>query len=178
MRRDAVTSSHLLRNFASSLLVLVLCLASSAVLAEDVALLDWRKALLDTDAAQSDMNELRANVAAQQQEAQTLGEELERLSSRLANEGEGLDDAEGRVLVNELQQKGQRFDQLRLEIAEARQESEQRFLDRFEAVMDQAVNEVIARHQVKVLVDPNGVLYSSDDLPDLTAEVTEILNAQ
>ncbi|ERL49779.1 OmpH family outer membrane protein [Halomonas huangheensis] len=173
-----MTSSHWLKSFTSTLLALVLSLASSAVLAEDVALLDWRKALLDTDAAQRDMDELRAGIAAQQQEAQALGGELERLSSRLANEGEDLDDAEGRALVKELQQKGQRFDQLRLEIAEARQESEQRFLDRFEAAMDQSVNEVIARHQVKVLVDPNGVLYSSDDLPDLTAEVTEILNAQ
>lgn len=160
------------------LLLMMLCLMSSAAMADDVAVLDWRKALLDTDAAQQDMAELRDRLASRQQEAQALGEELERLSSRLAEGGESLDDAERRALVQEMQQKGQRFDQLRLEMARARQESEQRFLDRLEPGMDQAVNEVIARHQVKVLVDPSGVLHSEDDLPDLTAEVTEVLNAQ
>jgi outer membrane protein len=39
------------------------------------------------------------------------------------------------------------------------------------------VEEVISRHGVEVLVEPQGVLHTMRDLPDLTAEVTQIFNS-
>ncbi|MGL6251999.1 MAG: OmpH family outer membrane protein, partial [Billgrantia desiderata] len=35
----------------------------------------------------------------------------------------------------------------------------------------------ISRHNVQVLVEPQGVLHSERDLPNLTGEVIEILNS-
>ncbi|WP_240349269.1 OmpH family outer membrane protein [Halomonas binhaiensis] len=171
---------HLLRSFPHPAMWPALLLAgllagwAPAAAATEVAVLDWRKALLDCNDARQEMSQLRTRVADKQQEAQQLGTALERLSARL--ESDTTSDAETHALMQEFQQKGQRFDQLRQEILVARQAAEERFLARLEPKMDQAVNRVIARHDVDILVDPNGVLHSTRDLPDLTEEVTALLN--
>ncbi|MAR74528.1 MULTISPECIES: OmpH family outer membrane protein [unclassified Halomonas] len=140
--------------------------------ASQVAVLDWRRAVLDTEAARSAMQSLQEQVAPWQHEAETLRLELEALADDLAA-------AEGQPSpsrVQEFQRKGQRFDRLRRDILEARQEAEQRLISRLEGRVDQAVAQVIERHEVEVLVTPDGVLHSGRDLPDLTAEVTRLLN--
>lgn len=144
--------------------------------ADEVAVLDWRTALMETGAAQRSMNELRNRLAGQQQEAESLGQELEQMQQRLQRQGESMTETERRTAMQEFQQKGQRFEQLRQEIGQARQQSEQQFLQEAEPKLDQAVQQVIERHGVEVLVDPNGVLHAERELQDLTGEVTEILN--
>lgn len=145
--------------------------------AADIALLDWRAALLETEAAQRSMNQFRNQTGGQQQEAETLGRELQGLQTRLRDEGEGMAEDERRSALQTLQQKGQRFEQLRRELLTARQQAEQQFLQEAEPKLDQAIQQVIDRHDVQVLVDPKGVLHAETDLPDLTGEVTEILNS-
>ncbi|TFH88355.1 OmpH family outer membrane protein [Billgrantia azerbaijanica] len=162
-------------------LTIALCLgllstfALSAQAAE-VALLDWRTALMESDAAQRSMGDLESRIGGQQQEAESLGQELSQMQQRLQQEGESMAEDERQALVEEFQQKGSRFEQLRGQIMQAQQQAEQEFLAEAEPKLKQAVDQVITRHSVEVLVDPQGVLHSSVDLPDLTSEVTEILN--
>mgnify|MGYP000134881100 CR=1 FL=1 len=158
-----------------------LCLGLLAVVilpaqADEVAVLDWRAALMETDAAQRSMNELRNRLANQQQEAESLGRELQQMQQRLQQEGESMTETQRRTSMQDFQRKGQRFEQLRQEIGQARQQSEQRFLQQAEPKLDQAVQRVIDRHGVEVLVDPDGVLHTERQLQDLTKEVTDILN--
>ncbi|CAM3386561.1 OmpH family outer membrane protein [Halomonas lysinitropha] len=143
---------------------------------DEVALLDWRAALMETDAAQSSMNQLRNRLFDQQQEAESLGQELQQMQQRLQQQGESMTETERRTSMQEFQRKGQRFEQLRQEIGQARQQSEQQFLQQAEPKLDQAVQQVIERHGVEVLVEPNGVLHSEREMQNLTGEVTEILN--
>lgn len=163
-------------------LTAILCLGLFAVLAApaysaEVAMLDWRQALLTSDAAQRSMQELESRLAGQQQEAQSLGQELSRLQQRLQQEGDSLPDAERQSLIQEFQQKGSRFEQLRQQIMEEQMRAEQEFLQQAEPKLDQAVEQVISRHGVQVLVEPQGVLHSDQELPNLTDEVIEILNS-
>ncbi|SDJ18926.1 OmpH family outer membrane protein [Billgrantia gudaonensis] len=149
---------------------------STQVQAAEVALLDWRTALMESDAAQRSMGDLESRIGGQQQEAESLGQELQQMQQRLQQEGDSLPESERQALVQEFQQKGSRFEQLRGEIMQAQQEAEQAFLSEAEPKLEQAVDQVITRHSVEVLVEPQGVLHSDVDLPDLTSEVTEILN--
>lgn len=163
-------------------LIAILCLGLFAVLSvpahsAEVAVLDWRQALLSSDAAQRSMQELEGRLAGQQQEAQSLGEELSQLQQRLQQEGDSLPEDQRRSLVQEFQQKGSRFEQLRRDIVEEQRRAEQDFLQQAEPKLEQAVEQVIARHGVEVLVEPQGVLHSERDLPNLTGEVIEILNS-
>src|SRR5690554_5959790 len=96
--------------------------------AAEVAVLDWRAALMNTQSAQSSLSQLEGQIGNQQREAQALGEELQRLQERLQREGETMSQSQRDPLIAELQQKGSRFEQLRREVLQAQQASEQRFL--------------------------------------------------
>ncbi|MBA2778131.1 OmpH family outer membrane protein [Billgrantia kenyensis] len=163
-------------------LTVLLCLGLFAALATpaysaEVAVLDWRGALLSSDSAQRSMQELENRLSGQQQEAESLGQELSRLQQRLQQEGGNLPDAERQALIQEFQQKGSRFEQLRGQIMEAQMRAEQEFLQQAEPKLEQAVEQVISRHGIQVLVEPQGVLHSERDLPNVTGEVLEILNS-
>ncbi|MCE8011071.1 OmpH family outer membrane protein [Billgrantia desiderata] len=163
-------------------LTLFLCMGLFAALSApaystEVAVLDWRGALLSSDAAQRSMQQLESRLAGQQQEAQSLGQELSQLQQRLQQEGDSLPDDQRRSLIQEFQQKGSRFEQLRQQIMEEQMRAEQNFLQEAEPKLERAVEQVISRHNVQVLVEPQGVLHSERDLPNLTGEVIEILNS-
>ncbi|WP_299232234.1 OmpH family outer membrane protein [uncultured Halomonas sp.] len=150
-------------------LILLLSTAALPALADDVAVLDWRRALMETDAAQRSMNDLESRVGSQQQRAQALEQELNQLQQR----ADSLTDSE-RQQAN---QKVAELNRLMGEVMQARQESEQALLQRAEPKLQQAVEQIIARHSIQVLVEPQGVLHAESDLQNVTAEVTEILNS-
>ncbi|MCW4150150.1 MULTISPECIES: OmpH family outer membrane protein [Halomonadaceae] len=160
----------------------VVCLLGAMVLsaqaqADEVAVLDWRAALMNSDSAQSSISRLESEIGNQQREAESLGSELQGLQERLQTEGETMSEAQRESLIAELQEKGRRFEQLRQQIGQAQQRSEQQFLEGAEAKLEQAVEQVIDRHGIEVLVEPQGVLHSSRDLPNVTDEVTQIFNS-
>lgn len=149
-------------------LVLLAALALPAQAAE-VAVLDWRRALMQTDAAQRSMSDLESRIGSQQRQAQALDQELSQLQQRASS----LTDSERQ----EANRKASELNRLVGEIMQAQQEAEQRFLSDAESRLEQAVEQVIARHGIDVLVEPQGVLHANQDLPDLTGEVTQILNS-
>lgn len=157
-------------------LTAIVCLGLLGAIAQpavatDVAMLDWRKALLDTTAAQRSMNQFRNQISASQQEVERLGPQLDSMQQRFQSSQPSQSE------VQEFQRKAQRFEELRAEILQARQQAEQGFLQDAETKIDQAVQRVVARHGIEVLVDPQGVLHSGQELPDLTSEVTQILES-
>nr|WP_290695871.1 OmpH family outer membrane protein [Halomonas sp. UBA3074] len=160
-------------------LTAVVCLLGAMILpahAAEVAVLDWRAALMNTQSAQASMSTLEGQIGNQQREAQNLGNELQQLQQRLQNEGETMAQSQRESLISELQQKGSRFEQLRQEVMQAQQRSEQQFLESAEPKLEQAVAQVLERHDIDVLVEPQGVLHSGVDLPNVTDEVTQIFD--
>ncbi|MFG6668341.1 OmpH family outer membrane protein [Halomonas sp. HNIBRBA4712] len=161
-------------------LTAAVCLLGALALpayAAEVAVLDWRAALMNTQSAQASLSQLEGQIGSQQREAQSLGNELQQLQQRLQNEGDTMGQAQRDGLVAELQQKGSRFEQLRREVLQAQQNSEQQFLQSAESKLEQAVEQVLARRNIDVLVEPQGVLHSSTDLPNVTNEVTQIFDS-
>ncbi|MBS9403108.1 OmpH family outer membrane protein [Halomonas sp. TRM85114] len=166
-----------MRNLTASLSLVLLAALALPTQAAEVALLDWRRALMQTDAAEQSMNDLEGRVGSQQQQAESLGQELQQMQQRLQQEGQQMAEGERQSAMQEFQEKGTEFEQLRQQVVQAQQQAEQEFLQQAEPMLEQAVDQVIARHGVEVLVDPQGVLHSDADLQDLTGEVTQILNS-
>ncbi|MDP3536285.1 OmpH family outer membrane protein [Halomonas sp. M1] len=161
-------------------LAAAVCLFGAMVLpahAAEVAVLDWRAALMNTQSAQSSLSQLEQQIGGQQREAQSLGNELQQLQERLQREGETMSQSQRDSLIAELQEKGSRFEQLRREVLQAQQRSEQQFLEGAESKLERAVEQVLQRHNIDVLVEPQGVLHSSTDLPNVTNEVTQIFDS-
>ncbi|MBE0463572.1 MAG: OmpH family outer membrane protein [Halomonadaceae bacterium] len=154
-----------------------IALPAAHAVAAEVAVLDWRAALMNTQSAQASLSQLEGRIGSQQSEAQGLGNELQQLQERLQREGETMAQSQRDSLIAELQQKGSRFEQLRREVMQAQQNSEQQFLEGAESKLEQAVEQVLSRHNIDVLVEPQGVLHSSVDLPNVTDEVTQIFDS-
>lgn len=165
-----------MRRFTSLASLLLLASLAMPALADDVAMLDWRRALMETDAAQRSLGELEGRIGSQQEQAQALGQELQQMQQRLQEQGEQMSQADREAAIQEFQQKGAQFEELRGQILQAQQQAEQQFFEQAEPRLEQAVDQVVTRHSVQVLVEPQGVLHAEGDLQDLTAEVTEILN--
>ncbi len=157
-----------MRRLTAALGLALLMMAALPAQAADVAMLDWRRALLETDAAQRSMDELDSRVGSQQRQAQSLEQELDQLQRR----ADSLSDGERQ----EANRKVRELNQLMGEIMQVRQQAEQQFLQRAEPHLERAVEQLIARHSVTVLVEPQGVLHAEQQLQDLTAELTQILN--
>ncbi|ERS91720.1 MULTISPECIES: OmpH family outer membrane protein [unclassified Halomonas] len=158
-----------MRKPIAALSLLLLLAAALPAMADEVAVLDWRRALLETDAAQRSMSDLESQVGSQQQQAQALEQELNALQQR----ADSLSESERQ----EANRKVAELNRLMGEIMQQRQSSEQAFLQRAEPKLQQAVEQIIARHSIQVLVEPQGVLHAERDLQNVTAEVTEILNS-
>nr|WP_163501013.1 OmpH family outer membrane protein [Halomonas socia] len=155
----------------------LLGLFASAAQAAEVAVVDWRQALMETRAAQQSMSQLESQIGNQQQQAQSLGQELQQLQERLQQDGAVMSDSERQSLMQEGQQKEQQFVELRQQIMEAQQQAEQTFLQDAEPKLERAVDEIMARHGIDVLMDINGIINTNQDLMNLTDEVTEILDS-
>lgn len=144
--------------------------------AADVAVLDWREALMSSEAAQRSMNELRNQTSSQRQQAEALGQELQQLQQRLQQNGDVMSDAERTKAQQELRQKGAQFQQVRGQLQQQQQQKEQQFLETAKPGLDRAIEQVVSRHNVQVLIDRDAVVYMQDSL-DLTEEVTQLLNS-
>ncbi|RKR04438.1 periplasmic chaperone for outer membrane proteins Skp [Kushneria sinocarnis] len=162
--------------------IAALCLAgmlgsvSIAAQAADVAVVDWREALMNTSAAQRSMNQLKNQLGNQPQQVKQLGQQVQQLQQRLQQNGDVMSDNERQNLTQQLQQKGSQFQQQRQQLEQQRQQAEQAFLKQAKPKLDRAIEQVVERHDVQVLVDRQSVVYSADSL-DLTKEVTSTFNS-
>ncbi|WP_438766207.1 OmpH family outer membrane protein [Kushneria sp. TE3] len=150
--------------------------AAGVAQANEVAVLDWQQALLETTSAQQSMNQLKNQLGSQQQQVRSLGEEVQRLQQRLQSDGDVMSDSERQNVMQQLRQKGGQFQQQRGQLEQKRAEQEETFLKQARPKLDRAIEQVVKRHNVDVLVDRNSVIYADDAL-DLTQEVTQTFNS-
>lgn len=157
-------------------LALGLAVYAGTALANETAVLDWRQALLETNEAQQSVNQMKNQLGSQQQQVRALGEEVQRLQSRLQGQGDAMSDEARENLIAELRQKGGQYQQQREQLERTRAEREQAFLEQARPKLDRAIEQVVERHGVDVLVDRQSVIYADDSL-DLTREVTDTFNS-
>jgi len=154
----------------------LLSIVSLPVMATEVGVLDWREALMSSDSAQASMNQLKNRISSQQQQAQSLSEELQQLQQRLQKDGDVMSESERNSVTQQLRQKGGQFQQLRGQISQAQQEAEQQYLKSAKPKLDQAIQKVVSEHDLDMVIDRDAVVYSEDSL-DITSEVTQIFNS-
>ncbi|GHC24387.1 OmpH family outer membrane protein [Aidingimonas halophila] len=154
-------------------MLLLLALPAQAT---EVGVVDWREALMNTNAAQQSRDRLESQIGNEQQQLQSLGQELQQLQQRMQQNAETMSDSERQQVQQELQQKGQRFQQLRAQVQEAQQQAEQQLLEEFRPKLEQAIDQVVQRYNLEVVVDGEAAIHVDDSL-DLTNEVTQILDS-
>lgn len=150
--------------------------ATTAHAAEDIAVVDWQQALLETNAAKQSMSQLKAKLGNRPQQLETMGKELQQMQQRLQRDGATMSETARNQLIQQLQTKGGQFQQQRAQLEEERQTQEEQFLRTARPRLDAAIKKVVQNHNVKVLIDRAGIIYANDGL-DLTNEVTQAYNS-
>ncbi|MCK0751685.1 MULTISPECIES: OmpH family outer membrane protein [Chromohalobacter] len=165
-----------MRKLTGALCLGVMSVLSMPAMANEVGVIDWRQALLDSDAAQRSMNELKNQIGDKKQRAESLSQELQQLQQKLQQDGAVMSDAERKSAQQELRTKGSEFQQLRQQIQSMQQKKEQSFMQSAKPKLDRAIEQVVERHDLDLVVDRDAVVYSEDGL-DVTEEVTRIFNS-
>ncbi|MDV6320282.1 OmpH family outer membrane protein [Chromohalobacter sp. HP20-39] len=165
-----------MRKLTGALCLGVMSVLSMPAMATEVGVLDWRQALLNSDAAQRSMNELKNQISSQQQRAQSLSQELQQLQQKLQQDGAVMSESERTSTQQELRKKGAEFQQLRQQIQRTQQQKEQAFMKSAKPKLDRAIEQVVEQHDLDLVVDRDAVVYSKEGL-DVTKEVTRIFNS-
>ncbi|WP_280564283.1 OmpH family outer membrane protein [Chromohalobacter sp. 48-RD10] len=165
-----------MRKLTGALCLGVMSVLSMPAMANEVGVIDWRQALLDSDAAQRSMNELKNQIGDKKQRAESLSQELQQLQQKLQQDGAVMSDAERKSAQQELRAKGSEFQQLRQQIQSMQQKKEQSFMQSAKPKLDRAIEQVVEQHDLDLVVDRDAVVYSEDGL-DVTEEVTRIFNS-
>lgn len=148
---------------------------SFAAQANEVAVVDWQQALMNTTAAKRSINQLRNQLGNQPQQVESLGQRVQQLQDRLQRDGSTMSESARNNLIKQLQTQGTEFEQKRDHLEQVRQQTEQNFLQQARPRLQRAMQSVIRAHHVDVLIDRSAVLYAPDAL-DLTNEVTAAYN--
>ncbi|WP_372611500.1 hypothetical protein [Halomonas sp.] len=106
-----------MKHLTAALGLMLVAVTALPAHAAEVAMLDWRRALMETDDAQRSMSSLESRIGTQQQQAQALGQELQEMQQRLQQ----MSGSERQTLLPEFQQKGAQFEELRQQIVQAQQ---------------------------------------------------------
>jgi len=165
-----------MRKIAGVLGLGLLTMVSVPAMATEVGVLDWREALMSSDSAQASMNQLKNRIGSQQQQAKSLSQELQKLQQRLQKDGDVMSESERNSVTQQLREKGGKFQQLRGQISQAQKQAEQQYLKGAKPQLDQAIQRVVDKRDLDMIVDRDAVVYSGDSL-DITNEVTKIFNS-
>jgi len=165
------------RRFSRIGLFAALLLAPLAPALADVkiAVLDYQKALLDSEAAKRYAVDSEKRFGPQLEKLKKLEGEAERLQKRLVNEGEKLGQAERERLDLEFRQKARDLQTQTNELNQAKALADRDVLEKLRPNLNKAVEEVISKGGYDFVFD-RAALVDVKAPYDITQQVIERLN--
>jgi outer membrane protein len=155
---------------------LIISLAAFSVNAEiKIGLLDVRTALFASDSAKEFTEKTVDQFKQQDLEVRAVGEDGQKLETRLKNDAAIMSDSERQKLASDLEAKIQEYKYLKSKLDSALAEKRQEFLSISKPRLDQAINELVAEEKLNLLLPREAALYA-DEAMDYTEKVVKKLN--
>ena len=164
-----------MRNVLKVALLSTLVMSGSAWADIKIAVLDYQRALLDSDAAKKYAVDAEKKFAPQLYKLKALETDAKRLQDRLRKDGEKMKQAEYERLELELKQKARDFQLLSQELNEAKATSDNDVLQTIKPKLDKAVEEVLKSGNYDLVIDRDAVIDVKPQL-DVTLRVIERMN--
>ncbi|MBS7325959.1 MAG: OmpH family outer membrane protein [Thiopseudomonas sp.] len=164
-----------MRNVLKVALLSTLVMSGSAWADIKIAVLDYQRALLDSDAAKKYAVDAEKKFAPQLNKLKALETDAKRLQDRLMKDGEKMKQAEYERLELELKQKARDFQLLSQELNEAKATSDNDVLQTIKPKLDKAVEEVLKSGNYDLVIDRDAVIDVKPQL-DITLRVIERMN--
>lgn len=149
---------------------------ASTVKAADIAILDQNFVLFGSNAAEEATAQLRSEYAEQEQQVQTLEQAIRQLQSRARTDADIMTEEEMRQLQQEAQQRLTQREQLVRQLQQVQNERRSAFIERFQPLLAQAIEQAVGDNEYDLIVDKSAVIYHRNSL-DITEAVLEEFNA-
>jgi outer membrane protein len=141
-----------------------------------IGLIDMRAALFSSNEAQQFSDKMVADFKQQDLEVRAVGENAQKLEQRLQNDAAIMSDNERSKLAADLEEKIQEFKYLKTKLDKALAEKRQDFLELSRPKLDKAVNDLVSKEKLDLLLPREAALYAGVGM-DYTEQVIEMLNA-
>jgi len=166
------------RNFSRMALLTASLLSPLAPAVADelkIAVLDYQRALLESDAAKRYVVDSEKRFGPQFEKLKKLESEAERLQKRLVNEGDKLTQADRERLDLEFRQKARDLQTQTNELSQAKALSDREVLEKLRPNLNKAVEEVIKKGSYDLVLDRAALVDLKPSL-DITKQVIERMN--
>jgi len=167
------------------LIVLMATVDSHAALAQDgaampqkVAVLDMAAALFNSDRAKAMEQEIQQQTAEDQAKVRSLADEATALQTKLQKDAAVMSDDEKRKATEQIQEIGVQYQFLVEKLQTLLEERRQVFQQTYTPNLIQAITAVVEEGKYDMVFRAEAVLHFSNNEYDITAKVTEKLNAQ
>lgn len=149
---------------------------ATTVKAADIAILDQNFVLFGSNAAEEATAQLRSEYAEQEQQVQTLEQSIRQLQNRARTDADIMTEEEMRQLQQEAQQRLTQREQLVRQLQQVQSERRNAFIERFQPMLAQAIEQAVGENEYDLIVDKSAVIYHRNSL-DITEAVLEEFNA-
>jgi outer membrane protein len=169
------------------LIVLMTTFGSNALLAQEtapvgapqkVAVLDMAAALFNSDRAKALEQEIQQQTSDDQAKVRSLAEEATGLQDKLQKDAAVMSDDEKRKTAEQIQEIGVQYQFLVEKLQKLVDERRQQFQQTYAPNLIQAITAVVEEGRYDMVFRSEAVLHFSNNEYDITAKVTEKLNAQ
>ena len=150
---------------------------SSLALAQNIAVFNQEKALFATQKAKQLGQELSQQLAPQTERLETLGQALQQLQKRYAEDQALMSDEEIQKLQLQMNQQSQEFQKLQQYRYNTKLQTEQEFLALMRPKLNAVLSAYIETNKIALIVNNSAVVYVQDGI-DITATITALLDQE
>lgn len=140
-----------------------------------IGVVDLRQALFASNDAKAFSDQLQQDFAGTEEEVRKAQQEARDLQERIQKDGAMMNESEREQLTAEFQQKAQDFAQKKQQLDKTLNSRKQAFLEEARPEVDAAVKELMAEHDLDMVLPSETVIYVRPEL-NLTDQLLEKLN--
>lgn len=141
-----------------------------------IAVLNYERAVMDSDAHQRHAAELEQRLGSQVQRLQNIEREMRRLQERGQNERDRLEQDELEKLELEFRQRAREREQQAQQLQEAKQAADRQLLEQLQPRLNAAIEAIIQANDYDLILDASAVVHVKPER-DITNQVIERLNS-
>ena len=159
----------------SFFMLALMAIVSMHASAQRVAVVDFRTALLSSDAAKKFADQLKKDFSDEEAKLRGVGDSAKKLQERIKKDSAILSATEREKLTAELEEKAQEFNFLKNKYQTAISKREELFLKESKPKVDEALKKIVKKEKVDIVLPSKLVLYAKPGL-DLTSKLIDALN--
>lgn len=157
--------------------LLMLVAAVPALAQERIGVVNLREAVFSSDAGAKFGDVIKGELEKEEKAISQLESEAKEMQQRLESDSAMMNESERKDLQAEFEKKAKEYQQRRARFQKAVNQRQQQFLKQSRPAVDAAMQTLLERHELDIVIPAKAVIYTKPDL-DLTDEMIELLNQQ